>query len=134
MTIMTSDGEQFVSIGSCSVWNSLYSTLAYRIDSFPEKYPAADAFFSTCICEPDNALNTANEIEALKIVLSTMTPDKAIYDVRHPETPPPWRNSINKSIVSCDKLYTTEDGQDLLTQLARLLQYAGQNQLTVTLP
>ena len=59
--------------------------------------------------------------------------DGEAYDIRHPETPPPWKNNINKSIVSCDKLYTTEDGQDLLIQLVRLLQYAGQNKLTVTL-
>ena len=130
---MTSDGERFVSIGSSSVWNSLYSTLIYRIESFSEEYPESNNFFSTCECEPHAALKTANEIEALRIVLSTMTPDKAIYDIRHPETPPPWKNSVNKSIVSCDKLYTTEDGQDLLIQLVRLLQYAGQNKLTVTL-
>ena len=133
MTIMTSDGERFVSVGSSSIWNSLYSTLVYRVESFSKEYPEANNFFSTCSCESDAALKTANEIEALRIVLSTMTPDKAIYDIRHPETQPPWKNSISKSIVSCDKLYTTEDGQDLLIQLINLLQYAGQNKLTVTL-
>lgn len=134
MTIMSSDGERFVSIGNSGIWNSLYSTLVYRIEGFSEKYPAANAFFSTCICDTSVALTTLDEIKSLRAVLSTMTPDKAIYDIRHPEKPLPWKNNLSGSITSCDKLFTTEDGQDLLLEIIHLLEYAEQNKLNVTLP
>lgn len=125
MTIISSDGERFVSVGSAALWWSLYSTMLARIDRFVERYEALNTFFKSQECASESALQIAEQLEVIKQSLSAIRPELAVYDINHPEVLPPWTEYINPAVSSCAELYTTEDGLNLMDELIGLLKYAG---------
>ena len=124
MTLISSDGNQFVSIGSSTIWRSLYSTIITRVDDFFQSYQETNSFFEEYGCTPDKSITIATQLEEIKDRLSRIKPELAVYDWKHPEISPPWHDHVSPAITSCTELYTTENGLHLLDELIKLLEYS----------
>lgn len=132
MRIYTSDEKRNVDVGMGSIWYSIYSTasIAFSNDA-KASIPLAMDFLKTGECSAENVEETKKQLEAVQVAFSTIEPDKAVYDLHKPDTPPPWAGNIASSVTSCANLYTTADGKDLFTEVLALLQYAVENKMSV---
>ena len=131
MTIISDDGNYIVSVGNSTIWWSLYSTIRTWVEGYPELYQDADRFFQLCSCTSGVASGIATEIDEIRAILSGISPDKAIYDINHPVTLPPWKNTISPDVLSCADLFTTEDGKNLISELIGLLRYSNATGSTI---
>ena len=132
MRLYTSDEKRNVDVGMGSIWYSIYSTafIAFSDDA-KKNIPLAMEFLKTGECAAENTVATAEQIRRVQTAFASIEPDKAIYDLHKPSTPPPWANNIAPTVTSCANLFTTADGKDLLTEVLSLLEYASKNNLPV---
>ncbi len=131
MTIISDDGNYIVSVGSSTVWWALYSTIRKWVEGYPERYQGADKLFQEFVCPSEAALEVAVELDGIRSELSKIKPDRAVYDINHPEVTPPWKNNISPNVLSCADLFTTEDGKNLIAELIGLLRYSNAKGTTV---
>ncbi len=71
-------------------------------------------FFERGICEPDNCIKTARQINMVRDRLSNYGPEDAVYDMENRKLTVPWLDNLSPVVTSCANLYTTADGKDLL--------------------
>ncbi len=126
MTLMSSDGEKFVDVGSETILFSLISTVYMRFQDMQRTVPNALHFLETGKCKASDAIKTAREINLIRDRLSGLSPADAVFDMNNPELEAPWKRSISPVITSCGNLYTTADGKDLLFEIVSLLVYSAQ--------
>ena len=124
MRLFSADYNQSVDVGMGSIWYSLYSTVNCLFSvEVKKKIPNAIEFLRTGECTEQLLKKTKTEMETVIQGLSLIAPDKAVYDMERPEVAPPWKGYIAPTITSCANLFTTADGQDLLTEVMALFDY-----------
>ncbi len=124
MTIMLSNGERTVDIGSGAVLFSVLSTVKIKLNSILDSVPHALHFLESGECIFEDALITAREINLIRDQLSCLSPNDAVYDMNNLSVKAPWKNNISPVVTSCANLYTTADGKDLLFEIVNLLVYS----------
>ena len=124
MTIMLSNGERTVDIGSGAVLFSVLSTVKIKLNSILDSVPHALQFLESGECIFEDALITASEINLIRDQLSCLSPNDAVYDMNNLSVKAPWKNNISPVVTSCANLYTTADGKDLLFEIVNLLVYS----------
>ena len=132
MRLYTSDEQKSVDVGTGSIWYSIYSTAVIAFpDDAKRSIPLAMDFLRTGECQAENTEETRKQILAVQSAFSSLEPDKAIYDLKKPNLPPPWAGNIAATVTSCANLYTTADGKDLFAEVISLLQYAANQKVSV---
>ena len=131
MIIVSSDDKRCVSIGSSSVFHSLYSTVLVRLTKNLDQYPLAIGFFEEKVCEPQNGIQTARQFNLIRDALAKFPPEKAVYDYKDKKRKAPWVDNVSPVVTSCANLYTTEDGKDLLFEIVSILTYAAYSGSTI---
>lgn len=134
MTIISEDGEVVVSVGGAMIMHSLYSTAKVRIRMSGLKVGAALDFLRTGECKKEKIRKALCQMEVIKVALSEINPEDAIYDCNDLKKEASWKGNISSSVVSCADLFTTDEGQILIDELINLLAYAEKNNLSVILP
>lgn len=132
MTIYTSDGMYSVNVGTGDIWYSIYSTAVVRFPgNLVERIPHAMQFLKNGECSVEDVAKTKEEMATVIKELSSLKPELLIYDLKKPESAPPWGNDYATTVTSCANLFTTADGNDLLTEIGKLLSYAMDNKLAI---
>ena len=132
MTIYTSDGEHSVNVGTGDIWYSLYSTAVVRFPkNLTERIPHAMKFLKNGECRAEDVAITNEEMNTVIKEMSSLKPDSLVYDLKKPETAPPWGSNIASSVDSCANLFTTADGDDLFTEIGKLLSYAEDSKMSI---
>ena len=121
MTIISSDGNRSVNIGTSDVWYALYSTIVSCIGN---KYALALDLFKTGECKGNIGYETAKEFNHIRDELAQFPPEKAVYNIDKPNIEAPWKGHISPVITSCANFFTTADGGDLLYEIVSILCYA----------
>ena len=124
MNISSRDGKQSFSLGGSDTWQTLCSTIRYRLASYEKQIPNVFAFIEKGHCSSQDCLNTAREFNLARDLLSQINPKQIVYDYNSPEKQPPWGDNISPVITSCANYLTTGDGDDLLAQIVKILTYA----------
>ncbi|QFJ53386.1 Imm70 family immunity protein [Pseudobutyrivibrio xylanivorans] len=124
MELFTEDRKRYVDVGGSWILHSVYSTAQVRLGGMKRKIPLAMDFLQTGKCEPNNAIETARQINLLRDEFSKIKPEKAVYDCDNPKVKAPWDGNLSYVTTSCANLYTTADGKDLLFELVSILTYA----------
>ena len=125
MILITSDEKRFVDIGNFEIWHSLYSTVAIRLEDFVQAVPNAFLFLKNGQCKSADAIKTAKEINLIRDRLAAVAPEEAVFDLKNPAQEAPWKDDLSPVITSCNTLFTTADGKDLLYEIVSILCYAG---------
>ncbi len=131
MILITEDQEYIVDIGSSSIWHSLYSTVMVRLPKTKDKLPLAIKFLETATCEFKSAQETAKQIDLLRADLSQVPVEQHVYDKDNLKKRAPWDGRISNTVKSCANLYTTADGEDLIGEIIRILDYSSQNKINI---
>ncbi len=132
MILITSDEKRTVDIGSYEIWKCLYSTVAIRLDYYADKIPLALAFLKTGRCIYQNANDIARQINLVRDALAAIPPEKAVYDADDITRNAPWFGNLSPVITSCNTMFTTADGKDLLYELVCILCYAGIREVDIS--
>ena len=125
MNLITTDEKKFVDIGNVDIWRCLYSTVAVRLKDYVHTVPNAFIFLKNGRCTFADAMKTAREINMIRDRLATIAPDDAVFDIDNPALEMPWKNNLSPVITSCNTMFTTSDGKDLLYEMVSILTYAG---------
>lgn len=133
MRLFTSDGNRIVDIGSYEIWHCLYSTVAVRLQDYKNTVPNAFQFLKSGECLHMRAMETAREINLVRDRLAGVSPDDAVYDVNNLDMVAPWKGRLSPVITSCNTMFTTSDGKDLLYEIVSILCYAGTKKVNVEL-
>ena len=131
MTIYTADNEKSVLVGSSTILFSLYSTVKVLLKRYEKQIQSGESFLLSGNCKYKDAIDTARQINLIRDYLSRFSYDKAVWDYRDKTLPVPWKNNLSPVITSCSNLYTTSDGNDLLSELVSMLTYAGYKEVDV---
>ena len=133
MTIFTCDGMYSVNVGTGDIWYSLYSTATVRFSKdLIERIPHAMRFMKDGECKAEDVTETREEMKVVIKEMSALKPDLLVYDLSNPDITPPWGSNIASTITSCANYYTTVNGDDLFTEIDKLLSYAEDNKLSIT--
>lgn len=124
MTIMSSDGERYVDVGSYDIWYSVLSTAEVRLAPMKNDIDLALDFLNTGRCSCEKAYETARQFNLIRDAFSQIDPSNAVYNKDKPSMAAPWSNNLSGIVTSCGNLYTTSDGKDLLNEVVCLLTYA----------
>lgn len=125
MRLITTDGNRNVNIGSYEIWHCLYSTVAVKLKDYMNTAPKAFLFLKSGECRSDQAMETAREINLVRDGLAEVSPDDAVYDIDNMDKVAPWKGKLSPVITSCNTMFTTSDGKDLLYEIVSILCYAG---------
>ena len=132
MRVYTSDESKMVDVGTGSIWISLYSTVLVAFTcEIKNSVPQAMQFLRTACCNANATGITAEQMKSIQNSLLELSPEKAVFDWRRPKQLPPWEGNIASTVTSCANLYTTADGQDLFTELIKLLEYSAEKKLDI---
>lgn len=132
MRLISGDLCRDVDIGGSDIWFSVYSTIEKRLGVFKREIPFVISLFKTGKCDSVNALETARQFNLLRDKLSTLKPNKVVYDMNAPLKKAPWDADLSPVVTSCANLYITADGKDLLYEIVSILTYAHYAQVSVT--
>ena len=133
MTLFTSDGEMSADIGSGSIWYSVYSTAMCKLpDKIKDGIPHALAFLKEGECPAEQVSITKKELDIVISEFSLLKPEDAIYDLHKPEASPPWKGNLAARVTSCANMYTTADGKDLFSEVNKLLSYAEDKKVSIS--
>ena len=132
MILITSDEKREVNVGQYEIWHCLYSTVAVRLKDFEEKAPLAFRFLQSGECASAEATKTARDINLVRDELSKIPPESAVFDLNDMERETPWKDHLSEVITSCNTMFTTSDGKDLLYEIVSILCYAGVKGVDVT--
>ncbi len=124
MTIITADNKKYLSIGTCDILLSLYSTIVIRLSDDLNEFPLALLFLQGKEIAPKQYLETARQFNLIRDALSRLSPDQIVYDYHDIEKRAPWEGNISPVITSCGNFYTTSDGKDLLFEIVSILVYS----------
>jgi len=123
MQIISGDSKRVINVGN-GILFSVYSTLETRTKRFSKSVPLVGQFFKFGICEPENAMETARQLNLMRDEFSKYEPEKAVYDMTDLKKDVPWDGKLSPVITSCANLFTTVDGKDLLFEIVSILCYA----------
>lgn len=114
----------FFPIGTGDFLHSFFSTVAYRLENnnwgsrFPtllnELYHNGIAF-SKCSTALD-------ELYQIKSELSTLSPDKVVWDSDDLTKQSPWGNHISSTITNLENYFVTSDGNNLIETFEKALK------------
>ena len=62
MTLVSSDGNQYKSIGNGAIWRSLYSTIITRVNGFLQNNLETNSFFKEYGCTPNESIIIATQL------------------------------------------------------------------------
>ena len=124
MDIGTQDAERIVNVGSAADFYSLYSTASTIIGRSDRDAHLGLAFLESGSCRAKDCAKTAYQLGEINDELTKHAPADAVWDMEHPNVLAPWSGNIAPSITNCVDLYTTSEGDPLLSELIDLLQYA----------
>ncbi len=124
MQIITKDLERVINIGSSDILFSLYSTVMINLKDSYHELPEALSFLQSGICNSNNALECARQINLIRDKLSQVNPNDAVYDMNDLSKEAPWKGRISPVITSCGNMFTTSDGKDLLYEMVCILTYS----------
>ena len=109
---------------------SLFHSCGEASERF-ERIPHAMQFLRNGECSMEDVAKTKGEMATVIKELSSLKPDLLVYDLKKPECAPPWGNDYASTVTSCANLFTTADGDDLFTEIGKLLSYAMDNKLAI---
>ena len=124
MDIGTQNAERIVNVGSAANLYSLYSTASTLIGRSARKVKLGLAFLESGSCRAKDCAKTADQLGEIGDELTKHAPTDAVWDKEHPNILAPWSGNIAPSITNCVDLYTTSEGNPLLSELIDLLHYA----------
>jgi hypothetical protein len=125
MRIITKDGKRSVDIGSSDIWIAIYSTAVDAFSGFKKrKISLAIKFMEDGSCSGEDGYEIARQFNLIRDELSTIEPEKVVYDINDRKKKAPWTGKISPVITSCANLFTTADGKDLLYEVVSILCYA----------
>ncbi len=125
MVIISEDNKKTVDIGRRDILFALYSTADCRLSGKSKKRVEKGlSFLEKGVCSCDEALETARQINLIRDELSSVSPDKMVYDKNDSKKEAPWGKKISPVITSCGNYFTTADGKDLFSSIVELLVYA----------
>ena len=133
LTLITSDENKFINIGTSDNWISLVSTVDVRLKNCKKDISAAINFLISGKCDAASASEVAKQFKIIRTELSKFKPDQIIYDADNPDKEAPWKDNISPTITSCADFYTTADGKDLLSEIVDILTYAAAKGVSVEL-
>ena len=125
MKIISSDYARVIDVGSSEVWNALCATVKVLLSKKQAAIVHALEFMSSGVCESENCIECAKEINRVRDLLSQFSLDKIVYDETKKSFVPDWAKSISPVITSCANFFTTADGEDLLFEIVSILSYGG---------
>ena len=132
MRIYSADEKKNVDIGMGSIWYSIYSTACIAFSNDIKKsIPLALDFLRTGECPAERIEETKRQFKAVQVGFNDIAPENAVYDLHKPDLPPPWAGNIAPTVTSCANLYTTADGKDLFNEILALLDYAGEQKISI---
>lgn len=124
MILQTADEGRFLDLGAGDLTHSVYSTVCVRLGEILPEVPLGMEFLKTGYCEANAALEVARQINLLRDALSQVPPGLAVYDLDDPSKECPWAGKISPVVTSCAHLFITDDGEDVLYELVKILIYA----------
>ena len=125
MTLLTSNNQRSVNVGTSDIWHSLYSTVCINLKRKTRHISLAVRFLKSGTCSSADAMETARQFNLIRDMLSQFSPNDLVYDLDNPKGPAPWDHKISPVVTSCANFYTTADGGDLLYEIVSILCYAG---------
>ncbi len=124
MDIGTEKADRIINVGSAANLYSLYSTAVTLMRRRARKVALGLAFLEHGSCPAKDCAKTLKQLSEINEVLSEHAPTDAVWDLDHPNLIAPWEGHLTHDIVSCVDLYTTSEGELLISELLSLLQYA----------
>lgn len=124
MDIGTEKADRIVNVGSASNLYSLYSTAVTLMGRRSRKVALGLEFLEHGTCVSKDCAKTLKQLSEINEVLSKHAPTDAVWDLEHPNLIAPWEGHLTPDTVSCVDLYTTSEGELLISELLSLLQYA----------
>ncbi len=103
-------------IGTASFLHSFFSTVAYRLENnrWGSRFPVImnELYQGKLSCK--NAPAAKAELTQIQKDLTTLSPDKVIWDIEDLSKQPPWGNKISSEITSLRNYFVTCDGRDFM--------------------
>ena len=124
MDVGTQSADCIVNVGSAANLYSLYSTATTLLGRNAKETALALELLRSGTCAAKDCAKAAKQLSRVSDVLEEHSPGEAVWDIDHSNIPAPWDGHLAPEIASCADLYTTSEGEPLLTELIALLQYA----------
>ena len=121
--------EKSVNLGTASFVHCFYSTVDKYVPK-PEIPHALDFLKNGKLDFPD-CLEAAREFNVIRDKLSTLSPNEVIWDMDNTRESPPWGNNYSPIITSLGNYFITADGDDLIYEIIKLLQYSYEKQFDI---
>lgn len=133
MRLVSFDYIKTVDVGTGSIWWSIYST-ANTIFSDDAKEKVSDAmnFLKTGECSARQSAVVSDQLQMIQKTFSVLSPEIAVFDLERPHVAPPWKGNVAPTVTTLANLYTTADGKNLLTEVIALLQYASEQEVSIS--
>ncbi len=123
MTIISEDGKRVINVGTYDIWFSMYSTIIMNCASIKEQIEKAVLFMDKKACEYNDCLEVARQFNLIRDELSKYPPNEVVYDMNSSQKKSPWEGKISQVITSCANIFTSADGEDLLSQIVSTCVY-----------
>lgn len=131
MIITTASSDRTVQVGKSSYLFCFYSTIQSYIGIHHAETANALSFLKNGQLDYGHCIQTARELNKIRDILSTISPDKVVWDISDSKKNPPWGNNISPVITSLGNYFITADGKDFFFELISLLQYAAESKQNV---
>lgn len=131
MDIGTEKADRIVNVGSATNLYSLYSTAATLMGHNTRSIRLGLAFLESGNCNAKDCEKTARQLSTIADALAEHAPADAVWDMEHPNIVAPWVGNLAPDVMNCADLYTTSEGNLLMTELVSLLQFAASTKQSV---
>ena len=75
-------------------------------------------------CEYGDCLEVARQFNLIRDELSKYSSDDVVYDMNSSQKRAPWEGKISPVVTSCANIFTSTDGEDLLSGIVAACVYA----------
>ena len=129
MSLSIWSGRKHFELGSASFLKAFFSTVVLQLEGgrWGSKYPIIMRELYGGRLAYDRADAALSELEQLRAALSTLAPDRVVWDFENLSAKPPWGSAISQEIKSMDAYFVTSDGRNLLDVLGAALKEAAQS-------
>ena len=128
MTVSIKVGSIVDEIGASSFLHSFFSTISAHADGgrWGSRFPQLFLLYEGRV--PAHEAECAlSELREAKVILSTLSPSAAVWDIENRSAEPPWGTTISSDITSLGNYFVSSTGRDLFALLEEALERAEQH-------